>query len=49
LFPENASSTITFDSASGPLITQQAPSQGITMNFPLNPPDEQVNERTRKS
>lgn len=37
----NTSSTITFDSASGPLITQQAPSQGITMNFPLNPPGEQ--------
>lgn len=40
----NSSSSITFDSASGPLITQRAPPRGITMNFPLNPPVPQDQE-----
>ncbi|CAG2197767.1 Phenazine biosynthesis-like domain-containing protein 1,Phenazine biosynthesis-like domain-containing protein 2,Phenazine biosynthesis-like domain-containing protein [Mytilus edulis] len=33
-----------FDSASGPLITERAHPNGITMNFPLNPPENQDEE-----
>ncbi|VDI68885.1 Hypothetical predicted protein [Mytilus galloprovincialis] len=40
----NQSDRITFDSASGPLITERAHPNGITMNFPLNPPENQDEE-----
>ncbi|XP_052069343.1 phenazine biosynthesis-like domain-containing protein 1 isoform X1 [Mytilus californianus] len=40
----NQSNRITFDSASGPLITERAQPNGITMNFPLNPPEKQEEE-----
>lgn len=44
----NQSDRITFDSASGPLITERAQPNGITMNFPLNPPERQDKEEMSK-